>query len=97
MESLCGLGLDQNKDNIVALQCLHSKAASHFGGDWDNHWIVGEIEETDESCKVECNLDINFRTTKRRLSVLSSFLKKMVWFLFCSQSVQNKNIHFVFN
>ena len=75
MESLCGLGLDQNKDNIVALQCLHSKAASHFGGDWDNHWIVGEIEETDESCKVECNLDINFQQLREDRLFLAAFQK----------------------
>ena len=60
MKSLEGLALDQIKDELFPLRCLHSEAAAYFVYPWDNHWTsaLEEIEDSDESHKVECNLDI---------------------------------------
>ena len=75
MEALCGLSLDQDKDNITALQCMHAKAAFHFGGNWDSHWTIGDIEDTDASYKVECNLDLSLQQLRDDRLFLAAYQK----------------------
>ena len=53
--------LDQTKDDVRLLQCVHSKAASKLQPNWEDYWIV-RIEDTDMSYKVLCNPDILVQT-----------------------------------
>ena len=62
MESVPGMRLEQGKDEILGLQCVHSKAAETFFPNWDEHWIVNDLEDTDLSYRVVCNPDIQVQT-----------------------------------
>ena len=54
--------MEQGKDEILGLQCVHSKAAETFFPNWDEHWIVNDLEDTDLSYRVFCNPDIRVQT-----------------------------------
>ena len=90
MESMDGLGLDQNKEGILALQCMHSEAAFYFGGNWDTHWTVGDIEDTDESYKVECNPDIHLQQLRDDTLFLAACQKDGVISLLFTVSPKQK-------
>ena len=90
MEALCGLSLDQDKDNITALQCMHAKAAFHFGGNWDSHWTIGDIEDTDASYKVECNLDLSLQQLRDDRLFLAAYQKDCVISLLFTVSPKQK-------
>jgi hypothetical protein len=63
MESVPGMGFQQEKEQIQTLQCIHSKAVETFDPNWDEHWTVADLEEdTDMSYRVFCNQDIRLQT-----------------------------------
>ena len=62
MESVRGMKLDQSKEELEDLKCVHSKVADKFFPNWDDHWTVADLEDTDESYKVFCNQDIQVQT-----------------------------------
>ena len=62
MECVPGMQMSQSKEQMTALQCVHSKAVEFFVPSWDDHWIIDDIDATDMSCKVFCNRDIKVQT-----------------------------------
>ena len=62
MENVPGMRLDQTKEELHGLQCLHSKAADTFFPSWEDHWTVIDLENSDLSYKVFCNQDIRIQT-----------------------------------
>lgn len=72
MESVPGMRLDQEKDEIQGLQCVHSKAAETFYPNWDEHWTVNDLEDTDLSYRVFCNQDIRVQTFLDECKFLSA-------------------------
>ena len=62
MECVPGMHLDQSKEVLVGLQCVHSKVAASLFPNWDDHWTIDEIEDTDLSYQVFCNRDISIQT-----------------------------------
>ena len=62
MECVPGIHLDQSKEVLVGLQCDHSKVAASLFPNWDDHWTIDEIEDTDLSYQVFCNRDISIQT-----------------------------------
>ena len=64
--------MQQGKDEILGLQCVHSKAAETFFPNWDEHWIVNDLEDTDLSYRVFCNPDIRVQTFLDECRVLSA-------------------------
>ena len=73
MESVPGMHLEQSKDDMSGLQCLHSKVASSFFPRWEDHWSIDDLHATDLSYKVFCNKKIRIQTfldTKRFLAAI---------------------------
>ena len=62
MESVPGMHIEQTKEAIASLQCVHSKAVASFFPRWDDHWSIGNLQDTDMSYKVFCNEDIRIQT-----------------------------------
>lgn len=62
MKTVLGMRLDQCKEDVQGLQCVHSKAAETFFPCWDEHWTVNDMEDTDMSYRVFCNQDIHVQT-----------------------------------
>ena len=93
MEPLSGLSLDQDSVDLFPLRCIHSQAAAYFGGDWDSHWTIEDIEDSDESHKVECNLD----TTVQEMRNDRLFFRRTELSPFFLLSSRNKNFPFVLN
>ena len=58
MKPISGFALDQREADLFPLRCIHSQAAAYFVASWDEHWTVEVIEDSEESHRVECNLDI---------------------------------------
>ena len=54
--------IEQTKEAIASLQCVHSKAVASFFPRWDDHWSIGDLQDTDMSYKVFCNEDIRIQT-----------------------------------
>ena len=42
-------------------RCVHSKAAGSFFLNWDDHWIIDDLDVADLSYKVLCNPDIRIQ------------------------------------
>ena len=76
METMNGMKLDQSKDAIETMQCVHSTAAGISYPHWDQHWTLdADVEDTDESLKVFCNQDLSnqtFLTETRFLAAVQS-------------------------
>ena len=62
MENVPGMRLEQTREELHGLQCLHSKAADTFFPSWEDHWTVVDLENSDLSYKVFCNQDIRIQT-----------------------------------
>ena len=62
MESVPGMILDQEEEVLEGLKCIHSKAAESFYPQWDEHWTVNDLGDTDLSYKVFSNPDIRVQT-----------------------------------
>ena len=75
MAAVSGLALDQNTEDVFAMRCLHSKAAVYFAGDWDSHWTIGDIEDTDELFKVVCNPDLSIQQSRDDSLFLVPFIR----------------------
>ena len=96
MKPLSGLALDQTEANLLSLRCIHSQAAAYIADPWDYHWPVEVIEESEESHKVECNLDIKTQQL-RNDKFFWLLINMMVRYLCYSLSVQTRSIHFAQN
>ena len=60
-ESMKGVGdfcLDQDRDVVEQLKCFHSKAAKGILGDYNDHWIVEDPDDDDQSHQIKVNEDI---------------------------------------
>ena len=73
MKPLSGLALDQTEANLLSLRCIHSQAAAYIADPWDYHWPVEVIEESEESHKVECNLDIKTQQLRNDKFFLAAY------------------------
>ena len=63
MSTIPSMCIDQDREQLEAMQCLHSKAALHFGREWRFHWNeIPEIQASDESLKIMCNIDKHHET-----------------------------------
>ena len=62
MQTVQGMRLDQTKEEMESLQCVHSKAAETFFMRWDDHWTVNDLDDEDMSYTVFCNQDIKVQT-----------------------------------
>ena len=62
MESVQGMHLDQRKQDMLDLQCVHSKAIASLFPSWEDHWTIADLEDTHMSYKVFCNPDIQIQT-----------------------------------
>ena len=92
----------------VYFHCIPYQAAAYFGGDWDSHWTIEDIEDSDESHKVECNLDTTVQEMRNDRLFLAAYQKNRIIslllnvcpkqkFPFCSQcSSKNVNVSVVF-
>ena len=90
MAAVSGLALDQNTDNVFAMRCFHSQAAAYFAGDWDSHWTIGDIEDTDESFKVVCNPDLSIQQLRDDSLFLGAYHKDGVVSLLFTVSAKQK-------
>ena len=73
MKPLSGLALDQIQADILPLRCIHSQAATYLADPWDYHWAVEVIEDSEESHKVECNLDIKTQELRNDKFFLAAY------------------------
>ena len=62
MDPVPGMHLAQTKEEVSGLQCVHSKAAASYFPRWEDHWSIGDLEDTDMSYKVFCNQDVQIQT-----------------------------------
>ena len=90
MEPLSGLSLDQDSVDLFPLRCIHSQAASYFGGEWDRHWTIEDIEASDESHKVECNLDTTVKELRNDRLFLAAYQKNGIISLLFTVSPKQK-------
>ena len=58
MKCFGDLTLDQPRENIERLTCMHSKAADYLADDYDDNWLVPIPDEHDETHKITVNEDI---------------------------------------
>lgn len=54
--------LDQSKEEMHSLQCVHSLGVDTFYSHWEDHCTVNDLEDRDASYRVFCNLDITVQT-----------------------------------
>ena len=73
MKPLSGLALDQIEADLLPLRCIHSQAAAYIADPWDYHWPVEVIEDSEESHKVECNLDIKTQELRNDKLFLAAY------------------------
>ena len=62
MESLPGMQLNQVKDELQSLQCVHSKAVESLVSSWDDYWTINDLADSDMSYNIFCNQDISVQT-----------------------------------
>ena len=62
MESVQGMHLDQSKQDMLQLQCVHSRAIESLYPNLEDHWTIADLEDTHMSYKVFCNEDIQIQT-----------------------------------
>ena len=62
MEAVPGMKIDQSKEMMVNMQCVHSRAAAALYPDWEDHWTIEGVDDTDMSYRVVCNPDIKIQT-----------------------------------
>ena len=62
MEPVQGMHLEQSRDDMSSLQCIHSKAVGLSFPRWEDHWNIDDLYDTDLSYKVFCNQDIKIQT-----------------------------------
>ena len=67
------MSLDQEKDVVDRLKCVLSKAADTIYPDWEDHWIVDDIDGRDLSYRVFCNQDIRVQTLTEEGRFLAAF------------------------
>ena len=75
MDPVPGMHMDQTKEAMYGIQCVHSKAAASFFPCWEDHWSITDLDDTDMSYKVFCNQDIRIQTfldTDRFLAAIQS-------------------------
>ena len=53
MESVPGMHLEQSKEAMHNFQCVHSKAAGSFFSNWDDHWIIDDLDVADLSYRIQ--------------------------------------------
>ena len=58
MRGVINFCLDQDRDYIEQLKCIHSKAAEGLLDDYDNLWIVTAPEDEDQNHTIKVNEDI---------------------------------------
>ena len=75
MQSLSGLSMDQDRVLVESLKCVHSKATEAIYPNWEDHWIVNDLEDTDLSYKVFCNPDISVQTLSAEGRFLAAIQK----------------------
>ena len=90
MASISDLALDQKVDQLFELRCIHSKAAAYFAADYENHWSFTEMRDTDQSFKVECNLDIETQLLREDDLFLAAYQKNGVVSLLFTVSSRQK-------
>ena len=72
MSAVSGMCIDQDKDQMETLFCIHSKAALHFGVRWREHWDIPEIGPGDESVKIMINQDRKYKVFREDTFLLSA-------------------------
>ena len=80
MDPVPGMHMDQTKEAMYGIQCVHSKAAASFFPCWEDHWSITDLDDTDMSYKVFCNQDIRIQTfldTDRFLAQYSLMAKSL--------------------
>ena len=58
MKGVGAFCLDQDRDVVEQLKCFHSKAAEGILGDYNDHWIVEDPDDDDQSHQIKVNKDI---------------------------------------
>ena len=58
MEGVRDFCLDQPRDEIENLKCMHSKAAEYLTGSTKNYWDIPHPSNEDKSNKIMMNNDI---------------------------------------
>ena len=58
MEGVRDFCLDQPRDEIENLKCMHSKAAEYLTGNTENYWDIPHPSNEDKSNKIMMNNDI---------------------------------------
>ena len=54
--------LEQSRDDMSSLQCIHSIAVGFSFPRWEDRWTIDDLYDTDLSYKVFCNQDIKIQT-----------------------------------
>ena len=58
MKSVPDFSLQQSRDQIEHMKCIHSRAAEYFTGNYENHWGIPEPSNHDEIFNIAMNRDI---------------------------------------
>ena len=58
MKSVPDFSLQQSRDQIEHMKCIHSRAAEYFTGNHDDHWIILEPSDQDVTSNIDINRDI---------------------------------------
>ena len=58
MKSVPDFSLQQSRDQIEHMKCIHSRAAEYFTGNHDDHWIIPEPSDQDVTSNIDINRDI---------------------------------------
>ena len=72
MKAVPGMKLDQSKEVMVSMQCVHSRVAAALYPDWEDHWTIDGVDDTDMSYRVVCNPDIKIQTLLQEQKFLAA-------------------------
>ena len=62
MKSVSDFSLQQPRDQIEPMKCLHSKVAEYCVGSYDDHWNIELPGDREEVHNVDINSDISIQT-----------------------------------
>ena len=70
MKSLIDFSLDQPRDQIEPIKCIHSKVTEYCVGSYGDHWNIELPGDQEEAFNVDINSDISIQTLRDQPSDL---------------------------
>ena len=58
MQCVGNFSLDQPRNDLARLKCVHSKAAEYLLGDFNDHWTIPPPDDQDQTYRIRTNVDM---------------------------------------